>query len=147
MVVTFNFTFLIIYMARKKTSAEASSSESFNHSSPLGQATAQPGHQNLPSVDERGMAAIGYFWILCLLPLLGKRESAFAQFHGKQGLVLTMVSFIIWLVMWIPLIGWFIGFIGTLGVIAAAVTGILKAWQGEYWEMPILGEYAKKIQL
>lgn len=102
---------------------------------------------SVPRADERMMAALGYFWILCLLPLLGRRDSEFAQFHGKQGLVLTIASFIVWLVMWIPLIGWLVGFLGTLGIIALAVSGIMNAWQGKYWEMPVLGEYAKKIQL
>ena len=63
------------------------------------------GEKTEKSKDARILAAIGYLWILCLLPLLGKRESEFAQFHGKQGLVLTIVSFvIIWMILdnWIP---------------------------------------------
>ncbi len=99
------------------------------------------------SKDARIIAAIGYLWILCLLPLLGKRESEFAQHHGKQGLVLTITSFIIWLIAWFPVIGWFIGFFGTIGLLVLAVTGIQKALKGEYWEMPLLGKYAKQIQL
>ncbi len=97
--------------------------------------------------DVRILSAIGYIWILCLLPLLGKRDSSFAQHHGKQGLVLTVVSFIIWLVAWVPLIGWIVGFFGTIGLLILAVTGIQKALKGEYWEMPILGKYAKQIKL
>ena len=99
------------------------------------------------SKDTRILAAIGYIWILCLLPLLGKRESSFAQFHGKQGLVLTIASFIIWLVAWIPIVGWLVGFFGTIGLLIFAVTGIQKAIKGEYWEMPLLGKYAKQIKL
>lgn len=99
------------------------------------------------SKDARILAAVGYLWILCLLPLLGKRESEFAQHHGKQGLVLTIASFIIWLIAWFPIIGWLVGFFGTIGLLVLAVTGIQKALKGEYWEMPILGKYAKQIQL
>src|SRR3990167_5276307 len=44
------------------------------------------GEKTEKSKDARILAAIGYLWILCLLPLLGKRQSEFAQFHGKQGL-------------------------------------------------------------
>ena len=99
------------------------------------------------SKDTRVLAAIGYLWILCLLPLLGKRGSAFAQHHGKQGLVLTITSFIIWLVAWVPLIGWIIGFFGTIGLLVLAVTGIQNALQGKYWVMPVLGKYAKQIKL
>lgn len=99
------------------------------------------------SKDVRILAAIGYIWILCLLPLLGKRESEFAQFHGKQGLVLTITSFIVWLVAWVPLIGWVIGFFGTIGLLVLAVLGIQNAMQGKYWEMPVLGKYARQIKL
>ena len=100
-----------------------------------------------PSKDTRVLAAIGYIWILCLLPLLGKRESEFAQFHGKQGLVLTIASFIVWLVAWVPVLGWIIGFFGTIGLLVLAVTGMQKALKGEWWEMPLLGKYAKQITL
>ena len=36
----------------------------------------------------RHIAAASYIWVLCLIPLLFKRESKFAQFHAKQGLLL-----------------------------------------------------------
>lgn len=100
-----------------------------------------------PSKDLRIIAAVGYLWILCLLPLLGKKDSEFAQHHGRQGLVLTITSFILWLVMWIPVLGWIVGFLGTIAVVVLAVTGIMNAMQGKYWEMPVLGEYAKKIKI
>src|SRR3989338_1141983 len=104
------------------------------------------GEKTEKSKDARILAAIGYLWILCLLPLLGRRESEFAQFHGKQGLVLTIASFIVWLVAWVPVVGWIIGFFGTIGLLVLAVTGIQKAMQGQYWEMPVLGKYAKQIK-
>lgn len=100
-----------------------------------------------PGKDVRLISALGYLWILCLLPLLGKRDSEFAQHHGKQGLVLTITSFIIWLVAWFPFVGWFVGFFGTIGLLVLAVTGIQKAMKGEWWEMPILGRYARQIKL
>ena len=99
------------------------------------------------SKDLRILAAIGYFWILCLLPLLGKRESSFAQHHGKQGLVITIVSFVIMLIWWVPFIGWVIGFFGIIGLLILTVTGIQNAMQGKYWEMPVLGKYARQIKL
>ena len=97
--------------------------------------------------DIRVMAAIGYLWILCLVPLLTKRESEFAQWHGKQGLMLVVCSFLLWLVVWIPFIGWLVGFIGTIAIVILGVNGIINALQGRYWEMPYLGEYAKKIKI
>ena len=48
------------------------------------------------------VAALSYLWILFLVPLLLKRDSKFAQFHAKQGLVLFIIEFLVW----IPFIGW-----------------------------------------
>jgi len=93
--------------------------------------------------DNKVIAAIGYIWILCLVPLFLKRRSSFAQFHAKQGLVLFILEVVGWLIFWIPLIG----FLLYILVILFAAMGIMYALQGKYWEMPILGRYAKRINL
>lgn len=93
--------------------------------------------------DNRVLAAVGYVWILCLIPLFLKRNSQYAQFHAKQGLVLFIAEIVGWLVFWIPLIGWIL----YVYVIVMAVLGIMNALQGKYWEMPFLGKYARRINL
>jgi len=101
--------------------------------------------------DNKVIAAIGYLWILCLVPLLAKKNSKFAQHHGKQGLVLTVISIILWVVgfilIFIPVIGWLVLFVAWITLIVLAVMGIVKSLNGEYWEIPVIGEYAKKIKL
>jgi len=99
-------------------------------------------------VDENKLlAAIGYIGILCLVPLLGKKDSKFAQFHGKQGLVLCIAWVINFFVGLIPIIGWLVAFVGTIALLVLSILGIIKALAGEFWEMPYLAEYAKKINL
>ncbi|MBU1037185.1 hypothetical protein KKF32_04085 [Patescibacteria group bacterium] len=93
--------------------------------------------------ENKIIASISYLWILCLIPLFLKRSSKFAQFHAKQGLILFIVEIVGWLVFWIPIIGWLLG----LAILVIAILGIVNAWQGNYWEMPILGKYAQKINL
>ena len=93
--------------------------------------------------ENKVMAAIGYVWILCLVPLFLKRKSKFAQFHAKQGLILFIVEIFGWLIFWIPIIGWILGIL----ILVLAILGIMNALQGKYWEMPLLGKYAKKINL
>ncbi|MFA6304474.1 MAG: hypothetical protein WCV73_01425 [Patescibacteria group bacterium] len=93
--------------------------------------------------DNKILAAIGYVWILCLVPLFLKRNSQFTQFHAKQGLMLFVAEVVGWLIFWIPLIGWFLWLL----VIIMAVMGIMSALQGRYWEMPVLGKYARRINL
>lgn len=89
------------------------------------------------------IAAISYVWILCLVPLILKRNDKLAQFHGKQGLLLAVLWFFGGLIFWIPVIGWF----AALALAAASVLGFFKALQGEMWDMPVIGKYAKKIDL
>jgi len=93
--------------------------------------------------DNRVLSAIGYVWILCLAPLFLKRNSRYAQFHAKQGLVLFVAETFVWLIFWIPLIGWVL----YAYVVVMAILGIMNALQGKYWEIPFLGKYARRINL
>lgn len=89
------------------------------------------------------VAAVSYIWILCLLPLFLKRDSAFCQFHAKQGLVLFIIEIVGWLIFWIPFIGWLLFII----ILIFAVMGLVNALQGNYWKMPFIGDLAEKINL
>ena len=97
--------------------------------------------------DNRVIAAIGYIGILALVPLVLKKDSDYAQFHGKQGLVLVIAWVINFIIGIFPFIGWIIAFFVSIGLVILSVMGILKALQGEYWTMPYLGQYTKKIKL
>ena len=97
--------------------------------------------------DNKLIAAVGYLGILCLLPLLLKKDSAFAQFHGKQGLVLLIVWLILWAGNIVPIIGWMVWFVGSLGIVILIIMGVVHALRGEMWELPYLGQYAKEIKL
>lgn len=89
------------------------------------------------------IAALSYIWILCLVPLLGKRNSKFAQFHAKQGLILFIVEIVASLLVWFPLFGQLL----MLVLLVVSVMGIIKALNGEWWEAPFLHEWSKKIKL
>jgi uncharacterized membrane protein len=98
--------------------------------------------------DGKLWAFIGYWWILFLVPLLGKKENKFALFHGKQGMVLFVFAVLVWLLSYIPVIGWFIiGPIGSIIWIILAIIGMVKSLQGKYWKMPVLGDIAEKIKI
>ena len=97
--------------------------------------------------DSKAFAAIGYIGILCFVPLLLKKDSPYAQFHGKQGLVLFIAEVIIFFINIIPVLGQLVWLIGSVLFLTLSILGLLKAWNGESWELPILGEYAKKIKL
>ena len=93
--------------------------------------------------DNKMMAAIGYIGILFLVPLLAAKQSKFAQFHAKQGMVLFIVDVAVSFIAWIPLVGWALG----LAALVVSIYAAVQALNGQYWELPYLGQYAKKINL
>ncbi|NQT23292.1 MAG: hypothetical protein HQ579_07665 [Candidatus Omnitrophica bacterium] len=92
-------------------------------------------------------AVIGYLWILCLVPLLLKKENKFALFHAKQGLILFICEIALAIVGIVPVLGWLISMLGWLACGILSLVGMVQALMGNYWKMPIVGDYAEKISL
>lgn len=106
----------------------------------------------MPEVDKtiedgKIWAFIGYWWILFLVPLLGKKDNKFALFHGKQGMVLFVFWVAIFILSFIPFIGGIIGLLGWIIGVILAIIGMVKSLQGQYWKMPVLGDIAEKINI
>lgn len=99
------------------------------------------------SQEDKVYAALSYVWILVFVPLLLKRNNGYVQFHAKQGVVLLIVEVILWVIGMVPILGWLVSFLGHIVVAILAVLGIVAALVGRYWEMPFLGEYAKKVNI
>lgn len=98
--------------------------------------------------EGRVWAFIAYWWILFLVPLLGNKDNKFALFHGKQGLVLFAFAVVVWLLSYIPVLGWFIiGPVGGILWFVLAIIGMVKALQGKYWKMPVLGDIAGNLKI
>jgi len=98
--------------------------------------------------EKRVIAALSYIWVLCLIPLLTRKNDEYCQFHAKQGLVLFIGSFAVMVLGMIPILGWLIVLpFGWLLIVILSILGIINALQGKKWEMPFLGKYAGKINL
>ena len=90
--------------------------------------------------EEKMWGVASYFWIVSILVLLLRRNSKYVQGHAKQGLLLFIGESL----AIIPGIGWLIALISVI----LAVVGIIKALNGEEWQIPFVGEaWAKKINL
>ena len=93
------------------------------------------------------MAALSYLGPLVIIPFLTHKENSFVIFHIKQGLVLVILSILIYVAggllffLW-PLIG-----IINLGLLCLSIIGIIRALQKEEKELPIVGKYAYHIKL
>ena len=90
-------------------------------------------------------ALLAYLSILCIIPLLFKKENSFVLKHSKQGLVLFVGEVAVFIIQLI-LGPWFF----KLGMVILGVfsfTGIIQSLKGEYVRLPIISDIADKITL
>jgi len=95
---------------------------------------------------------LSYFSILSLVPLLTQKEDKFIQFHAKQGFALFIIAVIlsvcVMILSYIPIVGFLFGVISIflpLGILALSVFGMVKAYQGEEWRIPVVADLADKL--
>ncbi|MFC1678387.1 DUF4870 domain-containing protein [Patescibacteria group bacterium] len=93
--------------------------------------------------ENKTMAVLSYIWILCLVPLLAKRDSKFAQFHAKQGLIIFGMEIITHFLFWFqPFQAFF-----ALALLIVSVIGVIKSYNGEWYKVPLIYDLSKKINL
>lgn len=105
--------------------------------------------------ENKGITFLSYIGIFFLIPLLAKRESAFAQYHAKQGMVLQVGILVVFIPIFIfgliPLIGWFILFFGWAFVVIFYITsiilGLINVSKGEMKPVPLVGTIAEQIKI
>jgi uncharacterized membrane protein len=94
--------------------------------------------------DSKVFALLSYLSILCIIPLIFKKDDDFVLFHSRQGLVLFIAQvgvFILSIVFpWILKIGMFI-------LLAASFIGILAVLDGRRLELPVVFTLSQKIIL
>ncbi len=93
--------------------------------------------------ENKYVAMLSYLGILCLVPLLVKKESPFAQFHARQGLVIAIAWVIGWVFFWVPLFGQ----LAALVLFVVNVVALIKTYAGEAWEIPVVTDVAKKLNI
>lgn len=88
--------------------------------------------------ENRWWTVLSYLGVLVIIPLLVKKDSKFAQFHVKQGLVILVG----WMLSWLP-------FGPIIGIIAFvfSIIGIINVLSGEMKKLPIVGDLAEKIKI
>lgn len=100
--------------------------------------------------DNKVMALLSYIGVLVLVPLLAKKDSKYAQFHAKQGLVLFLAEIangILYLIPGVNFVWFFVGWIVSIFFIVLSIMGIMNAYQGKAKELPVIGGLAPKIKI
>jgi uncharacterized membrane protein len=112
-------------------------------------------------LDGNIAAALSYFFGLLSGALFFaiETESRFVKFHAMQSMLASVAAIVIyiaytvvWMVLWrIPFLGWIAGIFGFLGwaLIALGFLGVwlycmFRAFQGERFKLPYIGEMAEK---
>ncbi len=110
----------------------------------------------LPLTDQdRVLLVLAYLGILSLVPFLTARKE-FILWHARQGLLLFGVSLVslfgmvlanvtLWYISWVlGLLFLILLLTSAFGVLALVVACILKAFEGEKWRIPFLGDFVER---
>jgi len=96
--------------------------------------------------ENKVIAALSYIGILVLVPLLARKDSKFAIEHAKQGLVLFIIEIVLWIIAFIPIIGWFLGVIVGIALFIVSLMGLVYALQGKFWKIPFVYDWAQNFK-
>ena len=89
-------------------------------------------------------AILSYLSILCIIPLVFKKDNPFALSHAKQGLVLFVMEVAVFIVS-VIFEGIFRPLIFIFGILS--LWGIVEALRGHDLRLPVISEIADRITL
>ena len=120
-------------------------------------------------LDENVAALLAYIatWVSGLVFFLIEKDSRFVRFHAMQAILLGASATIIGILLWIL---WFFGliigaaisdvlaglvsvvlglllFVFSICVLIAVVMCLIKAYQMQYFKLPIIGNFAEKFSM
>jgi uncharacterized membrane protein len=94
--------------------------------------------------EDRLYALVGYCFLLCVVPLLFRKDSDFAVFHGRQGLALFLCEMAVFIVsILFPLI--MKPFLFVFAVLS--LWGMIQALRGELFRLPVIHALSERIVL
>ena len=118
-------------------------------------------------LDENVAALLSYVfnWISGLVFFLIEKDSRLVRFHAMQSLILSIVFFvgmialyIVWFVLAIitsqisgllgTLVGLIVGhviFVFFIACVIGWILGMIKAFQGQFFKLPLIGNFAEKF--
>jgi uncharacterized membrane protein len=120
-------------------------------------------------LDENVAALLAYVatWVSGLIFFLIEKESRFVRFHAMQAILLGAAFIVVWILMWFlwvfgffvsamisDVLGWIVGMVLTLlfavvgiGFFIGFVMCLIKAYQKQYFKLPVLGNLAEKFSM
>ena len=96
-------------------------------------------------LDGKVIALLSYLSILCIIPLLFKKNNTFVLAHSKQGLVLFVAQVAVFIIH-IIFGTWFLRF-GMFVLLTLSFFGLLAVLRGQHIRIPVVSSIADKITL
>ena len=118
-------------------------------------------------LDENVAAVLSYVfnWVSGLVFFLIEKDSRLVRFHAMQSLLLAIVFFVGSIVLYIAwfalaiitsqisgllgsLVGLVVGlfiFVFFIACVIGWILGMVKAYQGQYFKLPVIGSFAEKF--
>lgn len=106
--------------------------DEFNGSAPEGDV--QVMRAGPASDTSKLLAALSYIFLIVAIVMLfiePYKDEEFVRFHVYQAIALQVV---IWICAAIPVVGWIAGIAG----LVVAIIALVKTFQGESWELPVI---------
>lgn len=109
-----------------------------------------------PGGDRTLMVVLSYLWILCLIPLLTKKDDNEVQWHAKNGLAILIAEIVVWIAFVIvgivmrriPGLGCGVGVVECvvwIGFLVIRVMCIIKGVGGQRFRVPVISDFADKM--
>ena len=120
-------------------------------------------------LDENVAALLSYIfgWLSGLIFFLMEKDSRLVKFHAMQSILLNVAALVLGFVLWFvwvfgvivsasinetlgSLVGLVLGllvFVFWIGLLIAVVLCLVKAYQKQYFKLPIIGNFAEKFSM
>jgi uncharacterized membrane protein len=113
-----------------------------------------------PGSDRTVMIVLSYLSLLCLIPLLTKKDDSEVQWHAKNGLCFVVFDIVVWIVLaivtrvaaHIPIFGCGIATVLSvlwcivwIGILVIHVVAIIKGVNGQRFRLPVVSDFADKM--
>ncbi len=101
-------------------------------------------YQEKQVLEGKIFAVLSYLSILCIIPLVLKKDNPFALFHAKQGLVLFVMEVAVFIAS--VVLEWILRpSVFLFGILS--LWGIIEALRGRDLKLPVISEIADRITL
>jgi uncharacterized membrane protein len=127
------------------TGCGAALDDSANFCPLCGRARGASSRLSSPALSDNVAGALAYFLLPAIVFLLiaPYRNNRFVRFHSFQSIAFAIVSMIPRLALYLPIAGLFLWPLLELALFVVWVMLLVKAFQGQKFKLPLVGEWAE----